>query len=110
VLKHDINNHANRGARGQGALIDGRMRLFGTASKSLPLRWGRCAPWQNVLKHDILFINRGRDKHWSDDIWMTFFVGTIDVSPTPSTLDFAASLGALRAVVKRAEAQHFIVW
>ena len=30
---------------------------------------------------------------------MTFFVGTIDMSPTPSTLDFAASLGALRAVV-----------
>ena len=37
---------------------------------------------------------------------MTFFVGTIDMSPTPSTLDFAASLGALRAVVKRAKARH----
>ena len=48
-----------------------------------------------VLMHDILFINSGRDKHWSDDIWMTFFVGTIDMSPTPSILDFAASLGAL---------------
>ncbi len=45
VLTHDIINHANRGARGQGALIDVRMRLFVTASKSLPLRWGRCAPW-----------------------------------------------------------------
>ena len=40
-------------------------------------------------------------------VYSTLPVIEIDMSPTPSTLEFAASLGArMRAVVKRAKARH----